>query len=88
MTKSGCLRRILDWGACRTASSARADENSVDPTANRVEGPCRWRSRGHIMGFTLWEIGTDLPRRGDLERMATSLLGVELILDGVDRLRP
>jgi len=40
------------------------------------------------MGFTLWEIGTDLPRRGDLERMATSLLGVELILDGLDRLRP
>ena len=74
---------------------------------------------GHIMGFTLWEVGIDLPRREDLERMAASFLreldheayphvadhvehhlreaapeevgafafGLELILDGLDRLR-
>jgi AcrR family transcriptional regulator len=74
---------------------------------------------GHIMGFTLWEVGIDLPHREDLERMAASFLGeldraayphvvthvehhlhqaapeevsafafgLELILDGLDRLR-
>jgi hypothetical protein len=74
---------------------------------------------GHIMGFTLWEVGMDLPSREDLGRMAASFLreldqeayphvadhvrhhlrqaapeevgafafGLELILDGLDRLR-
>lgn len=74
---------------------------------------------GHIMGFTLWEVGMDLPRHEDLGRMAASFLreldheayphvadhvrhhlrqaapeevgafafGLELILDGLDRLR-
>ena len=74
---------------------------------------------GHIMGFTLWEVGINLPRHEDLGRMAASFLreldneayphvadhvghhlrqagpdevgafafGLELILDGLDRLR-
>jgi AcrR family transcriptional regulator len=74
---------------------------------------------GHIMGFTLWELGINLPRHEDLGRMAASFLreldhkayphvadhvghhlrqaepqevgafafGLELILDGLDRLR-
>lgn len=74
---------------------------------------------GHIMGFTLWEVGIDLPRREDLERLAADFLseldheayphvvdhvehhlrwappeevgafafGLELILDGLERLR-
>ncbi len=74
---------------------------------------------GHIMGFTLWEVGMNLPPREDLERLATTFLGeldhdayphvveharhhmrkappeeigafafgLELILDGLDRLR-
>ena len=74
---------------------------------------------GHIMGFTLWEVGMNLPPREDLEPMAVNFLreidhqtyphvvdhvghhlrkaapeeagafefGLELILDGLDRLR-
>jgi hypothetical protein len=74
---------------------------------------------GHVMGFTLWEVGIDLPRREDIERIAASFLGeldheayphvvthvehhlhkaapeevgafgfgLELILDGLERIR-
>lgn len=74
---------------------------------------------GHIMGFTLWEVAMNLPRREDLEVLAASFLrqldvdayphvadhvdhhlrrhapdemgafafGLELILDGLDRLQ-
>ena len=74
---------------------------------------------GHIMGFTLWEVGMDLPRHEDLSRLAATFLaeldtetsphvaehvehhlrqptpdemgafafGLELILDGLHRLR-
>lgn len=74
---------------------------------------------GHIMGFTLWEVGMNLPRDEDLGRLAASFLGeldheafphvadhvghhlrqaapedagafefgLELVLDGLDRLR-
>jgi Tetracyclin repressor-like, C-terminal domain len=74
---------------------------------------------GHIMGFTLWEVGMNLPRHEDFGRMAASFLGeldheayphvadhvghhlreaasdevgafefgLELVLDGLDRLR-
>jgi AcrR family transcriptional regulator len=74
---------------------------------------------GHIMGFTLWEVGMNLGTRDDLEALATDFLnrlsqddfphvaahvdhhlkprtsqgpgafefGLELILDGLDRLR-
>ena len=74
---------------------------------------------GHIMGFTLWEVGMDLPRQEDLSGLAATFLreldtdsyphvadhvdhhlrqttpeemgafafGLELILDGLDRLR-
>ncbi len=74
---------------------------------------------GHIMGFTLWEVGMNLPPREDVEPMAANFLreidhqtyphvvdhvghhlreaasdevgafefGLELVLDGLDRLR-
>jgi AcrR family transcriptional regulator len=74
---------------------------------------------GHIMGFTLWEVGMNLPQREDAEPMAATFLreldhdayphvadhvrhhlrpaapeevgafefGLELVLDGLDRLR-
>ncbi len=90
---------------------ARFSDDLVDRGYHAIEG--------HIMGFTLWEVGMDLPPRGDVELMAASFLreidhetyphvvdhvghhlsqdapeevgafafGLELILEGLDRLR-
>ena len=91
--------------------SAAFSEELVDRGYHAIEG--------HIMGFTLWEVGMALPAQRDLANLATAFLdqldtdtypyvadhvehhlrqqapdemgafafGLELILDGLDRLR-
>jgi AcrR family transcriptional regulator len=100
------MNDILD-----TLRSAGFSEELVDRGYHAIEG--------HIMGFTLWEVGMALPAPEDLARLATSFLdeldtdtyprvaehvqhhlrqrgtdevgafafGLELILDGLERLR-